>query len=110
MTWLVRLCRQLAGVRLRCRLASGSRIVAVLNVRNCSSFSAATLNSLHAADEITFAATIKNTPVVKSADNCRNKLLIAYCEEALEIRQPYSAALVPLPDRERYRAHAYRMG
>jgi AraC-like DNA-binding protein len=85
MTWLVRLCRQLAGVRLvpsRVRFAHrrGAQRPELFK------FFGSNVKFTAAADEITFAATIKNTPVV-SADNYLNKLLIAYCEEAL-VRRP----------------------
>jgi len=38
-----------------------------------------------AVDEIAFAPTIENTPII-SGDNYLNKLLVTYCEEALARR------------------------
>jgi hypothetical protein len=57
-----------------------------------------------AVDEIAFAPTIKNTPVV-SGDNYLNNLLVTYCEEALarrhtrrgSFRASVENAIVPLP-------------
>jgi AraC-like DNA-binding protein len=102
MAWLVRLCRQLTGIRLvpaRVRLAHrrGGQNLEFLECfgRNVE-FGAA-------VDEVAFAPTIKNTSIV-SADNFLNKLLVTYCEEALarrptrrgSFRASVENAIVPL--------------
>jgi AraC-like DNA-binding protein len=84
MTWLVRLCRQLTGVRLvpaRVRLAHrrGAQSPELFK------FFGGHLKFTAAVDEVAFAPAMQNMPVV-SADNYLNKLLIAYCEEALARR------------------------
>lgn len=103
MTWLIRLCRQLTGVRLvpaRVRFAHrrGAQCPELFK------FFGSNVKFTAAVDEVTFAPVIKNMPVV-SADSYLNKLLIAYCEEALDrrpIRQRHSFrssvenAVVPL--------------
>jgi AraC-like DNA-binding protein len=102
MTWLVRLCRQLTGVRLvpaRVRLAHrrGAQYPELYK------FFGDDVKFTAAVDEVAFAPAIQNAPVV-SADNYLNKLLIAYCEEALarrptqrhSLRSRVENAVVPL--------------
>ena len=84
MTWVIRLCRQLTGVRLvpaRVRFAHrrGAQCPELFKFFGCDVKFAA------AVDEVAFAPAIKNMPVV-SADNYLNKFLTAYCEEALARR------------------------
>jgi hypothetical protein len=84
MTWLVRLCRQLAGVRLlpvRVKFAHrrGAQHPGLFK------FFGGDVKFTAAVDEVAFAPTIKNMPIV-SADNYLNKFLTAYCEEALDRR------------------------
>ena len=103
MTWLLRLCRQLTGIRVvPAQVKFAHRRSA--QCPELSKFFGADVKFTAAVDEITFTPTIKNMPVV-SADNYLNKLLIAYCEEALDrrpIRQRHSFrsrvenAVVPL--------------
>jgi AraC-like DNA-binding protein len=84
MTWLVRLCRQLARVRLvPARVRFAHRRSA--QCPELLKFFGDDVKFTAAVDEVAFAPAIKNTPVV-SADNYLNKLLIAYCEEALARR------------------------
>jgi AraC-like DNA-binding protein len=79
-TALVRICRQLTGLRLvptRVRLTHRRE-------SGCSEFSAflgCEVEFGAAVDEVAFATTIKHMPVV-SADPYLNKFLISYCEEA----------------------------
>jgi AraC-like DNA-binding protein len=102
MTLLIRLCRQLTGIRLvpaRVRLAHhrGSQC------SELAKFFGGNVEFGAAVDEVSFAPAIKNTPVV-SADNYLNKLLITYCEEALarrptrrgSFRSSIENAIVPL--------------
>jgi AraC-like DNA-binding protein len=90
MAVLVRLCRQLTGIRLapvRVRLAhprSGQSAELTQFFGGNVEFSAA-------VDELSFAPTIKDTPVI-SADHHLNKLLITYCEEALGQRRLHRGA------------------
>jgi len=85
MAMLVRLCRQLTGIRLaplRVRFAhhrSGRTSELIKFFGGNVEFGAA-------VDEVSFAPTIKDMPVV-SADHHLNKLLITYCEEALGRRR-----------------------
>jgi AraC-like DNA-binding protein len=102
MAWLVRLCRQLTGSRLvpaRVRLAhrrGGQNLKFTECFGRNVEFGAA-------VDEVSFAPTVKNRPVV-SADNYLNKLLVTYCEEALarrpsrrgSFRATVENAIVPL--------------
>jgi AraC-like DNA-binding protein len=84
MTWLLRLCRQLTGVRLApTRVRFAHRRGA--QCQELFKFFGGDVKFTAATDEMAFAPAIKNTPVV-SADNYLNKLLIAYCEEALARR------------------------
>ena len=81
MTWLIRLCRQLTGIRLvpaRVRFAHrrGAQCPELLK------FFGGDVKFTAEVDEVAFAPDLKNMPVV-TADNYLNKLLIAYCEEAL---------------------------
>jgi AraC-like DNA-binding protein len=84
MTETVRICRQLTGVRLvpsRVRLTHHRH-------RTCSEFAEFFGERVEfgaTVDEISFDSTIKHMPIV-SADPYLNKLLIAYCEEALPRR------------------------
>ena len=79
-TALVRICRQLTGLRLvpiRVRLTHRRE-------NGCSEFSAffgCDVQFGAAIDEVAFGTTIKCMPVV-SADPYLNKLLVTYCEEA----------------------------
>ena len=85
MAMLVRLCRQLTGIRLaplRVRFAhhrSGRTSELIKFFGGNVEFGAA-------VDEVSFAPTIKDMPVI-SADHHLNKLLITYCEEALSRRR-----------------------
>jgi AraC-like DNA-binding protein len=85
MTVLVRTCRQLSGLRLlpnRVQLAHRRE-------RDCGEFDEFFGNAIEfgaACDEITFEARVGRLPIV-SADPYLNKLLIAYCEDALVNRQ-----------------------
>jgi AraC-like DNA-binding protein len=93
---LVRVCRQLAGVRLtpsRVRIKhrqsnQGGSALAACFGRNIS-FGAR-------VDELTFAEKIKNT-AIRSADPYLNELLVANCEQALSHRRanrgPFRAAV-----------------
>jgi len=102
MVFLVRLCRQLTGLRLvpvRLRLAHrrGGQYLEL------SKFFGGNVEFGAAVDEVSFAPAIKNMPVV-SADNHLNKLLITYCEDALarratprdSLRASVENAIVPL--------------
>jgi AraC-like DNA-binding protein len=85
MTALVRACRQLTGLRL---LPSCVRF-AHRRERSCAEFSEFFGDDVKfgaAVDEILFAARVRSLPVVGS-DPYLNKLLIAYCDEALAGRQ-----------------------
>jgi AraC-like DNA-binding protein len=84
MTTLVRLCRQLTGLRLvpsRVRFAHHRESTPAEFVE----FFGNGVEFGSAIDEIAFAATIKTMPVV-SADPYLNKLLISYFDEALSRR------------------------
>ena len=81
MTWLIRLCRQLTGIRLvptRVRFAHrrGAQCPELFK------FFGGDVKFTGAVDEVAFAPNVESMPVV-SADSYLNKLLIAYCEEAL---------------------------
>ena len=102
MTWLIRLCRQLTGVRLvPTRIKFAHRRGA--QWPELSKFFGGDVKFAAAVDEVTFAPAIKNMPVV-SADNYLNKFLTAYCEEALDrrpsarhsFRSSVENAIVPL--------------
>ena len=102
MTLLVRLCRQLTGIRLapaRVRFTHrrGGQYLEL------TKFFGGYVEFGAAVDEVSFAPAIKNMPVV-SADNHLNKLLITYCEDALarratrrdSLRASIENAIVPL--------------
>jgi AraC-like DNA-binding protein len=102
MVFLVRLCRQLSGLRLvptRVRLAHHRRG----QYLELTKFFGGSVEFGAAVDEISFAPAIKDMPVV-TADNYLNELLIGYFEEALARRptrrDPFRAsvenAIVPL--------------
>jgi len=102
MTVLVRICRQLTGVRL-----SPSRVQFMHHrdrvAAGFSEFFGIRVEFSAGVDEATFAASSKDLPIV-SADPYLHKFLIAYCEEALSRRPPYHGsfrsdvenAIVPL--------------
>jgi AraC-like DNA-binding protein len=82
-TALVRMCRQLTGLRLvptRVRLTHRRDTCSEL-----SEFFGDDVEFDAGVDEVAFAASIKRMPVV-TADPHLNKLLIAYCEEAISRR------------------------
>jgi AraC-like DNA-binding protein len=84
MVFLVRLCRQLTGIRL------APTRVRVVHHRGgqCPEFArffGGNVKFGAAVDEVSFAAAVKNMPVV-TADNYLNKVLVSYCEEALARR------------------------
>jgi AraC-like DNA-binding protein len=101
-TTLVRMCRQLTGLRLvpiRVRLAHHRD-------GDCSEFSeffGAKVEFGAGVDEVAFATTIKHMPIA-SADPYLNQFLITYCEEALSRRPTHRGsfrssvenAIVPL--------------
>ena len=118
MAMLVRLCRQLTGLRLvpvRVRFAhhrSG-------RTSELTEFFGSKVEFDAAVDEVSFAPIIKDIPVV-SADHHLNKLLITYCEEALgrrrtrrgAFRASVENAIVPLLPHgmARLEAVAHRLG
>ena len=83
MTALVRICRQLTGLRL---LPNRVRLMHH-RARNAefAKFFGDNIEFGAAADDITFSNNIRQSPVV-SADPYLNKLLISYCEEAISHR------------------------
>jgi AraC-like DNA-binding protein len=86
-TTTVRICRELTGHRL------APTRVRLIHHRNGAQYELAEFFGVDVefgapVDEVAFAATVKSMPVV-SADPYLNKLLIAYCEEALS-RRPAS--------------------
>ena len=99
---LVRLCRHLTRTRLapsRVRLAHRSNS----GRAELAKFFGGRVEFDAAVDEVAFASTNRDTPIV-SADNYLNKLLVAYCEEALRrrpsrrntFRSDVENAIVPL--------------
>jgi AraC-like DNA-binding protein len=83
-TTLVRLCRQLTGTRLipkRVRLVHRREG----NYSALTEFFGSEIDFGATIDEVSFTAASKEMPIV-SADHHLNKLLIAYCEEALSRR------------------------
>ncbi|MGA9891786.1 MAG: AraC family transcriptional regulator ligand-binding domain-containing protein [Xanthobacteraceae bacterium] len=95
MVFLVRLCRQLSGIRLtpiRIRLAHhrGGQYL------EFTKFFGSRVEFGAAVDEVSFAPVVKNMPVVTS-DNYLNEFLTAYCEEALARRStqrgPFRASI-----------------
>jgi AraC-like DNA-binding protein len=102
MVALVRMCRQLTGHRMvptRVRLTHHRDSTS----SEFTEFFGGDLEFGAAIDEIAFASSIKQMPVV-SADPYLNRILIAYCEEALSLRPKKSGsfrssvenAIVPL--------------
>jgi AraC-like DNA-binding protein len=102
MVALIRMCRQLTGLRLvpaRVRLTHHRDQTS----SEFAEFFGADLEFGAAVDEIAFAASISQMPVV-SADRYLNKILVAYCEEALTNRPKFKGsfrssvenAIVPL--------------
>jgi AraC-like DNA-binding protein len=91
MAVLVRLCRQLAGLRL-----SPARVQFVhRRDRACPEFAELFGREVEFGADIdaaTFAASIKDLPTV-DADHYLNKLLVGYCEEALSRSQAYRGSL-----------------
>jgi AraC-like DNA-binding protein len=84
MALLVRLCQQLTGVALvpiRVRLAHHREAAG----SGMSTYFGSDIGFSARADELTFAAAVRNLPVV-SADPYLNELLVAHCEEALSRR------------------------
>lgn len=89
-TALVRLCRQLTGLRVvPTRLALTHHRESICP--EFAEFFGGAVEFGAAVDEVAFAATIKNMPVV-SADPYLNSLLITYCEEALARRSASSVS------------------
>jgi AraC-like DNA-binding protein len=102
LTFFVRICRQLTGVRLapsRVQLIHHHDRVAA----DFSEFFGMRVEFSSGVDEATFAASVKDLPIV-SADPYLNKLLMAYCEEAhsrkparrASFRSDVENAIVPL--------------
>jgi AraC-like DNA-binding protein len=100
-TTLVRMCRQLTGLRLE-----PTRVRLAHRRENCSElfeFLGSDIEFGAGIDEIAFSTSVKRMPVV-SADPHLNKLLLMYCEEAVShraaIRSSFQSsvenALVPL--------------
>ena len=85
MALLVRLCRQLAGIQL---MPVRVRLTHRRSGRNSelTKFFGGDVEFGASVDEMSFALTIKNAPIV-SADHHLNKLLLTYCEEALSRRR-----------------------
>ncbi len=83
MTALVRMCRQLTGLRL---LPNRVRLMHH-RARNAefAKFFGDNVEFGAAADDITFSNNIRQSPIV-SADPYLNRLLISYCEEAIAYR------------------------
>jgi AraC-like DNA-binding protein len=102
MVALIRMCRQLTGLRLvptRVRLTHHRDQTS----SEFAEFFGGDLEFGATADEIAFATSITQMPVV-SADPYLNKILVTYCEEALSSRPKYKGsfrssvenAIVPL--------------
>jgi len=97
-TTTVRICRELTGHHLvptRVRL---------IHRRNGATYELAEFLGVDVefgapADEVAFAATVKSLPIV-SADPYLNKLLIAYCEEALSRRPARSGSFRSVVENE----------
>jgi AraC-like DNA-binding protein len=91
MAALVRVCRQITGLRvLPTRVRFTHR-----RDNACSEFAeffGCDAEFGAAVDEVVFAPSVKQTPIV-SADPYLNKILIAYCEEALSYRPKSSGSL-----------------
>jgi AraC-like DNA-binding protein len=86
MTLLVRMCRQLTGVRL---FPSHVRFIHRRDqvAADFAEFFGGGVEFSAAVDEASFAASIRDLPIV-GADPYLNRLLTAYCEEALSRRPP----------------------
>ena len=84
MTALVRICRQLTGLRL---LPNRVRLMHQ-RARNAefAKFFGHDIEFGAAVDDITFSKNIRQSPVI-SADPYLNKLMISYCEEAISHRR-----------------------
>ena len=102
MVFLIRLCRQLTGIRLVPTRVTLAHHRGVQHPR-LAKFFGDNIQFGAAIDGVSFAPAIKNMPVV-SADNYLNKLLVSYCEEALarrptrggSFRASVENAIVPL--------------
>ena len=102
MVLLVRLCRQLTGIQV---VPTSVRLTHYRGDRHLelAEFLGGNVQFGAAVDEISFAPSIKNIPVV-TADNYLNKVLVTYCEEALarrvtrrgSLRASVENAIVPL--------------
>jgi AraC-like DNA-binding protein len=90
MVTLVRICRQLAGLRV---VPTRVRFTHRRDVADseCFEFFGGDLEFGAATDEVAFAKSIRQMPIV-SADPYLNKVLIAYCEEALSLRRKHGGA------------------
>jgi AraC-like DNA-binding protein len=89
MTALVRICRQVTGLRLvpnRVRLVNQRPWNAEL-----AKFFGSQVDFGAPTDDITFSSNIRQSPVV-SADPYLNRLLISYCDEAISDRPKASAS------------------
>jgi AraC-like DNA-binding protein len=102
MAVLVRMCQQLTGL---CLLPTRVQFIH-RRERSCPEFAELFGSDVEfgsAVDRATFATAVRNMPIV-SADPYLNKLLIAYCEEALSRKSAYKEsfrasvenAMVPL--------------
>jgi len=91
MVALVRICRQLSGLRVvptRVRLTHRRYNIG----SEFAEFFGGDLEFGAAIDEMVFATAVRQMPVV-SADPYLNKILIAYCEEALSLRPKGSGSI-----------------
>jgi AraC-like DNA-binding protein len=90
MVTLIRMCRQLAGLRV---VPTRVRFTHLRENADseCFEFFGGDLEFGAATDELVFAKSIGQIPIV-SADPYLNKILIAYCEEALSRRSTHSGA------------------
>ncbi len=102
-TFLVRLCRQLTGLNL---VPTHVRLVHRRDDKcpELTKFFGRKVEFGAAVDEVSFASSVRDAPVV-SADHHLNKLLIRYCEELLS-RRPNNRGFVPIGSRERDRSAA----
>jgi len=118
MTLLIRMCRQLTGLKLkpdRVQFMHHRKVVPSELV----AFFGENVEFGADADEVVFAPTLKNRPVV-SADPYLHNLLISYCEEALSrrhardgsFRSSVENAIAPLLPRGKARTReiAHRLG
>jgi AraC-like DNA-binding protein len=90
---LIRLCRQLTGTRL---VPTGVKLIHRRNskCREITEFLGSDAKFGAAVDEVLFAPATKDMPIV-SADHHLNKILIAYCEDALRRRPTRSGSFRP---------------